>query len=213
MAPKQKWLDLAFFTLISKVERERNAEREFANLHERLENERANTKEEITKRPVGRPKKEKVAELLHPIVVPMKPASKSTKKVRGHYQNWFTPKLWLPIFIAVKQHPNLQEAFDFLRFAYRKPSDLSCVYDSLNRSTMTGWFHSNGTLKDGIKRCVELGNYFAKSAHHCPILAPFPNLKKEICEVLSKQKAASQPLYLSGIQTLIKAIIEQRKPE
>jgi hypothetical protein len=72
MAPKQKRLDLAFFIPISKVERKKNAERDFANLHERLENERANAKEEITKRPVGRPKKEKVAELLHPIAVPMK---------------------------------------------------------------------------------------------------------------------------------------------
>jgi hypothetical protein len=114
---------------------------------------------------------------------------------------------------VVKQHRNIPEALDFLRSAYRKLGDLSCIYDNLNKSTMTGWFHFDGTLKDSIKRCVELGNYFAKSAHHCPILAPFPDLKKEICEVLSKQRAAGQPLYLSGIQTLIKAIIKQRQPQ
>jgi hypothetical protein len=137
MAPKQKWLDLAFLTPISKVEREKNAEREFATLHEWLENERANAKEEIVKRPVGRPKKEKVVELLCPIAVPMKPTSKITKKVKDHYRNWFTPKLWPPIFTAVKQHCNIPEALGFLRSTYRKPRDLSCVYDNLNRSTMT----------------------------------------------------------------------------
>jgi hypothetical protein len=49
MAPKQKGLDLAFFTRISKVEKEKNAEREFATLHEQLEKEHANAKEEIVK--------------------------------------------------------------------------------------------------------------------------------------------------------------------
>jgi hypothetical protein len=179
MAPKHKQLDLAFFTRISKDEREKNAEKEFASLNERLEKERAIAKEkEVPKRPVGRPKKDKMAELLKPSTIPMKPTSNNIKKRRGQYYNWFTPILWPPIFTAVKRHRNLQEALDFLRSAYRKPGDLSCVYDNLSRSTMSGWFHSNGTLKDTIKRCVELGTYFTKSVQHCPILLPFFFLKK-----------------------------------
>jgi hypothetical protein len=124
-------------------------------------------------------KKEKVAELLCPIAVPMKPASKMTKKVRGYYQNWFTPKHWPLIFTTVKQHRNIPEALGFLRSAYRKPGDLSCIYDNLNRSTMIGWFHSDGTLKDGIKRCVELGNYFAKPHIIALFLLLFQTSKKK----------------------------------
>jgi hypothetical protein len=214
MAPKQRQLDLAFFTPITKEEREKDAEMEFACLNKRLDKERATANEKaVPKRPVGRPKKEKVAELLRPTATPMKPSSKKTKKVRGHYHNWFTPTLWPPTFKAVKQHRNLQEALDFLRSAYRLPGDLSCVYDNLNRSSMSGWFHSNGDLKDSIKRCVELGTYFAKSSQHCPILASYPELKNEICEVLRKQRAAGQPLYGSCIQGLIKTIITLREPQ
>jgi hypothetical protein len=214
MAPKQRQLDLAFFTPITKEEREKDAEMEFACLNKRLDKERATANEKaVPKRPVGRPKKEKVAELLRPTATPMKPSSKKTKKVRGHYHNWFTPTLWPPTFKAVKQHRNLQEALDFLRSAYRLPGDLSCVYDNLNRSSMSGWFHSNGDLKDSIKRCVELGTYFAKSSQHCPILASYHEVKNEICEVLRKQRVVGQPLYGSCIQGLIKTIITLREPQ
>jgi hypothetical protein len=187
MAPKHKQLDLAYFTPITKEERKKDAKMEFACLNKRLDKERAMENEKVVpKRPMGRPKKEKVAELLRPIATPMKPSSKKTKKVRGHYHNWFTPTLWPPIFKAIKQHRNLQEALNFLRSAYRLLRNLNCVYDNLNRSSMNGWFHSNGDLKDSIKRCVELGTYFAKSSQHCLVLASYPELKNEICEVLRK---------------------------
>jgi hypothetical protein len=86
-------------------------------------------------------------------------------------------------------------------------------FDDLNRNNMNGWFHSNGDLKDSIKRCVELGTYFAKSSQHCPVLASYPKLKNEICEVLRKQRATSQPLYGSCIQGLIKTIVTLREPQ
>jgi ferric iron reductase protein FhuF len=89
---------------------------------------------------VGRPSKEKVAELLQPTSIPMKPTANSRKKVIGPYQNWFNPILWPPIFTTVKQHRNIQEALDFLKYAYRQSGDLSCVYDHLNRCTMNRWF-------------------------------------------------------------------------
>jgi hypothetical protein len=109
MAPKQRQLDLAFFTPITKEEREKDAKMEFACLNKRLDKERATANEKaVPKRHVGRPKKEKVVELLRPTAMPMKPLSKKTKKVRGHYHNWFTPTLWPPIFKAIKQHRNLQ---------------------------------------------------------------------------------------------------------
>jgi hypothetical protein len=76
---------------------------EFARLNESLVKERAMTNEKVVpKRAVGRPKKEKVAELLRPTTTPMKPSSKTTKKIRGSYRNWFTPTLWPPIFKVVK---------------------------------------------------------------------------------------------------------------
>jgi hypothetical protein len=197
---KAKTTRFSVFTPITKEVRERDVEMEFAHLNERLDKECAMTNEKaVPKRPVGRSKKETVAELLRPTAAPMKPSSKMTKKVRVYYCNWFTPTLWPPIFKAVKQHRNLQEALDFLRSAYRLLEDLSCVYDNLSRSSMNGWFHSNGDLKDNIKRCVELGTYFAKSTQHCPVLASYPHFKNEICEVLRKQRAAGQPLYGSCI--------------
>jgi hypothetical protein len=105
MAPKHKKLNLAFFIPISIEERERDAEKEFASLNERLEKECAMAKEkEISNRPVGRPKKDKAAKLLRHIAIPMKLASNNMKKDRGSYHNWFTPNLWPPIFIVMKRH-------------------------------------------------------------------------------------------------------------
>jgi hypothetical protein len=169
MAPKYKQIDSAFFAPISKDERERA---------------------------VGRPKKDKGAVLHRPSLEPMK---KSRNKVRKKYFNWFTPQLWPPIFRVVQQHRSIGDAWNFLRSAYRLPGDLSNVYDHLSRGTMYGWFHTNGTLKDNIQRCVELGTYFTKSAQHCPILDKFPLLKEEICQALNKQRAVGQPLYASSI--------------
>jgi hypothetical protein len=208
MAPKHKQLDLVFFTRISKEEREKAVEVEFATFNEKLEKEKTMPKKLILKRPVGRPKINQ--DVVHlPKATIMK---KTSKKVRDQYRNWFNPNLWPPIYDAVKQHRNIGDALNFLRSAYRKPGDLSCVYDYLSRGTMYGWFHSNGVLKDNIKRCVELGTYFAKSTQHCPILASYPLLKEEICEVLKKQRTAGQPLYGVCIQGIIKAIISKRQP-
>jgi hypothetical protein len=210
MAPKQQCLDLWFFQPISKEEKDVNDKKAFATLSERLNRERAMAKKEIIKRPVGRPKKELQASLLAPKVEPMKP---QIKKPKVRYTNWFSPSLWPPIYAAVKQHHNIQSALNYLRAAFRKPGDLSSVYDALSRGTMYEWFHPTGELKDNYKRCVELGNYFAKSKQHCPILAHHPQLKNEICEVLKKQREAGQPLYAVCIQPLIRSIIRKREPQ
>jgi hypothetical protein len=82
MAPKHKQLDLAFFTPITKEERDKDVEMEFACLNKRLDKEHAMANEKaVPKRLVGRPKKEKVAELLRPTAAPMKPSSKKTKRL------------------------------------------------------------------------------------------------------------------------------------
>jgi hypothetical protein len=87
MAPKYKKIDPTFFIPISKDERERVVEREFVSLNARLELEQAMPKEEVVKRPIGRPKKDKGAVLYRPNLDPMK---KSRCKVRRKYFNWFT---------------------------------------------------------------------------------------------------------------------------
>jgi hypothetical protein len=51
---------------------------------------------------------------------------------------------------------------------------------------MYEWFHPTEELKTNYKRCVELGNYFAKSKQHFAILANHPQLKNEIYKVLRK---------------------------
>ena len=210
MALKYKQIDSAFFVSISKDERERAVEREFASLNARLEMEQAMPKEEVVKRLVGRPKMDKRAVLYRPSLEPMK---KSRNKVRKKYFNWFTPQLLPLIFRAIQEYCSIGDAWNFLRSAYRLPGDLNNVYNHLSKGTMYGWFHTNGTLKDNIQRCVELGTYFTKSTQHCPILDKFPLLKEEICQVLNKQRAVRQPLYASFIQGLIKAIISLREPE
>jgi hypothetical protein len=209
MAPKQRRFDLGFFTRISKEERSVYVNKEFATLSEELDKESAmSKKEEVVKRPVGRPRKERESTLFQPKVVPIK-----KKKVRGHYTNWFSPKFWPPIHVAMKQHRNYADALGFLRSAYRQPCDLSCVYDALTRGSLHTWFYPDGKLKDNYKKCVEFGSYFAKAPQHCPVLALFPLLKEEICEVLKKQRDAGQPLYAICIQPLIRAIINKRHPE
>jgi hypothetical protein len=208
MAPNQRRLDLGFFTHISKEEKNVNVNKEFATLSAKLDKESTMTKkEEEVKRPVGRPRKERESIIFQAKVVPMK-----KKKVRGRYTNWFSPKLWPPIHVAMKQHWNYADALGFLRFAYRLPSDLNCVYDALIRDSLHTWIYPNRELKDNYKKCVEFGGYFAKAPQHCPILAPFPLLKEEICKVLKKQREAGQPLFAICIQPLIRAIINKRHP-
>ena len=163
----------------------------------------------IFKRLVGRPRKEIQATLLIPKVDPMK---LTIKKHQVRYTNWFTPTLWPPIHVAVKQHQNIQEALSYLRATFRKPGKVRSVYDALSRGSMYEWFYPNGDLKPNYKRCVELGSYFAKFKQLCSVLANYPLLKDEICKVLKKQRTTGQPLYAICIQPLIKTIITKREP-
>ena len=78
---------------------------------------------------------------------------------------------------------------------------------------MYEWFHPNGDLKENYKRCVELDTYFDKTSQHCPILDDYPTLRDEICNVLRKQRAGSQPLSVVVIQPLIKTLIKKREPQ
>jgi hypothetical protein len=87
MAPKYKQIDSSFFEPSSKDEKEREVEREFASLNARVKMEQAMPKEEVVKRLVGRPKKDKGIVLYKPTLEPMK---KSRYKVRKKYFNWFT---------------------------------------------------------------------------------------------------------------------------
>ena len=57
MAPKHKHLHLDFYTPISKEERERAMEVEFATFNQKLEKKKAMPKKLILKRPVRRPRK------------------------------------------------------------------------------------------------------------------------------------------------------------
>ena len=155
--------------------------REFASLNARLEMEQAMPKEEVVKRSVGRPKKDKGVVLYKPSLEPMK---KSRCKTRKKYFNWFTPQQRPPIFRVVQQHHSIGDAWSFLRSTYRLLGDLSNVYDHLSRDIMYGWFHTNGTLEGNIQRCVELRTYFIKSTQHCLILDKFRLLKEKICETL-----------------------------
>ena len=83
MAPKHKQLDLAFFTRISKEEREKAVEVEFATFNEKLEKDKTMPKKLILKRPMGRPKRNH--DVVHlPKTTIMK---KTNKKVRGQYRN------------------------------------------------------------------------------------------------------------------------------
>ena len=118
MAPTQKRLDLGFFAPISKEERERRLELEFAVLNNKLEEERSMTKHALPKRPVGRPMKDKTTSFLKPKVERMKPL---VSKPKGSYKNWFTPSLWPPIFKSMQQARNITNALMYLRVAYRQP--------------------------------------------------------------------------------------------
>jgi hypothetical protein len=97
MAPIKKRLDLGFFAPISKEEMERRLELEFAVLNNKLEKKQSMTKHALSKRPVGRPKKDGPAPFLKPKVERMKPL---VSKPRGSYKILFTPSLWPPIFKA-----------------------------------------------------------------------------------------------------------------
>ena len=207
MSPKQQRVDFAFVS-ITREERAVEIEKEFSSLDQRLEEERSKPCKEILKRPVVRPKKTEMV-LLKPKLEKMKRLG----NVRGTYTNWFTPILWPPIFNAMKQHRCIAGALSFLRASYRKPGELSSVYDKLSKNSMRDWFYSNGELKDTYKRCVEFGTYFAKSVQHCPVLESHPALKEEICTVLKKMRMVGQPLYAICIQPLIKAIILDKAPQ
>jgi hypothetical protein len=86
MAPKHKQLDLVFFTQISKKERKKAVEVEFATFNEKLE-KKTMSKNVLLKRLVGRPKRNQdVVHLSKTTII-----KKTNMKVRGQYRNWFNP--------------------------------------------------------------------------------------------------------------------------
>ena len=107
-----------FLIPISKEDRKINIEREFAALNEILEEEQLRPKNKTFNWPVGRPRLESQIDLLKLKVEKMKPNIKPTK-VRGPYTNWFTLTFWLIFYKAIKQHPNITEAWSFFRSIYR----------------------------------------------------------------------------------------------
>lgn len=94
----------------------------------------------------------------------------------------------------------------FFRVTYMQPQTLHNPYDYLATSTMYEWFHPKDDFKDNYEHCMELGTYFDKSTLHCPTLVKYPYHRDEICHVLRKQRATSQPHYVVIIQPLINAM-------
>ena len=91
MASKQEQLDLVFFTQIFKEKKEKAVELKFATFNEKLEKDKTIPKKLMLKNPMGRPKKDQLV-VYQPKTTIMK---KTSKKVRGQYQNWFNPNLSL----------------------------------------------------------------------------------------------------------------------
>ena len=86
------------------------------------------------------------------------------------------------------------------------------VYDGLRRSILYGWFTSTRQFRKKFNHCVQDKACFTKADQHPPILFKYHKVKGEIVSILKKQRAASQPLYGTTIQPLIKAIIQKRVP-
>ena len=209
MASNQQRVDFAFVS-ITREKREVKIEKEFSTLNQRLERKQSRPIKENFKPLVGRPRQTETV-LLKPKVEKMK-RTVGTKKVRGSYTNRFTLILWPLIFNAMKQHRSIGGVWNFLRSAYRKFGEISCVYDNLSQSSMREWFHPNGNLKNTCKHCVEFGTYFVKSTQHCSILDSHVLLKEEICTILKKMRKGGQPLYTVCIHSLINAIILNKVP-
>lgn len=77
---------------------------------------------------------------------------------------------------------------------------------------MREWFHLKGDSKETYKRCVDVGTYFVKNVQRCSILESHPIPKDETCGILRNERKAIQPLYAVCIQSLIKAIIQEKAP-
>ena len=105
------------------------------------------------KHPVGRPRGTLEATLLTPKVEEDEPTSKKLK-VKGHYTNWFEPSLWDLIYVVVRKHRNINNAYKCLKMMYKKSCESYGTYEKLSRSSMYEWFTSTGKLKDAYKKYV-----------------------------------------------------------
>jgi hypothetical protein len=85
-----------------------------------------NKKKEIIKQLVGKPTKD--IKHIEVFLLKLKIESiPSTKKVKRPYTNWFTPSLWPPTCVAMKQHGNIFSALKYLKVAYRNLGGRWCL--------------------------------------------------------------------------------------
>ena len=108
---------------------------------------------DIIKKPVGRPKK--IRRLEMSLISNISPILQSSfyvtkARVRGPYTNWFTPKLWLSIEAAMKQHKNHIAALKYLRIAHHTNNTSTGPYDKLSRGGLNEWFTHNGEIRGHV---------------------------------------------------------------
>ena len=199
------------FTIIDKEEMEDRVERDFAQLHVKMELEQSK-KKEVQKRPVGRPKM-RIEAVLLPTKEEKPKATPSTTKARGPYTNWFVPSLWDPIYSAVSHHRSLGHALRYLQVKYKLPGQNKSVYDKLTRGSLREWFTKTGELKEGTKQAIfKETAVFTGGAQHSYVLSKHHELEEEIITLLKAHREAGQPLFATSVRTLIRTLIQKREP-
>jgi hypothetical protein len=207
---KQKLLS-SMFPVITKEVMEEHVERDMATLSSQLEMDQG-VKEDVQKRPVGRPKKVAEAILLTTKVEKSHHCTPKSR-VRGPYMNWFIPSLWDPIYAAVNRHRNLQGALRYLQFKFKLPGETKSVYDRLQRSTMVEWFTPTGELKEGTKQSIfKETTAFTGGIQHTYVLANHSDLEEDIITLLKEHRDVGQPLFATFVRGLIRTMIEKRAP-
>ena len=167
-----------------------SVEKEMSLLKEKLEQKKdMEVKVGVPKRPVGRPKRSIDTILMKSNVQEQKTAT-TFKKVRGPYNNWFSPLLWGPIYQAARQHRSILGALKYLQSAYKTPGEEYGPYKDLSRSSMYEWFTPTWEVKDEYKRYIEEGSSHLPREQNYPILSKYPELELAIVEALKAHREA-----------------------
>jgi hypothetical protein len=156
-----------------------------------------------TKRPVGRPRKEKkTADIF-----------KKSKKGRKQHMNWWAPFLIFPILAAVAKWKSWQSAVSGLQ----KEHEVHGLYNALQAGTVATWFKPGSftMLTPSATKMLSDSGRFVKpvGSGRKSILHGHDDVEAKIVTTLKSLRASGVAVNLATARALILAILAEYLPD
>ena len=175
----------------------------------------------LTKRGPGRPKRPKIVHLRHSSEETPTPgcyndSNTTNATVLRKQKDWFNSVLIHEILHAAKMFPHSSRGVvEYLQRKYPKfETEEEGRYDSLNESTVRYWFDENWKLKPQFQQAVQLStNQHSRGQGRCPILSKYPDVVKEMVEILGAMRNDGyQTMNYFIISKVMKSVVKRNVP-